>query len=86
MVSIELERVSKQEQKRRVETLLEISNQKLSDFYALEKGREATVLWEGKCERQKNGTSLMSGWTENYVRVSALFEAEKINCFSKVII
>ncbi len=86
MLTMGLERVKKTEQKRRVETLLQISKSKLEQFYMAEKGREAIVLWEGKKERQPDGSIHMSGWTENYVRVTAPYEKDKINTFCKITI
>lgn len=86
MLTMGLERVKKTEQKRRVETLLQISKSKLEQFYMAEKGREAIVLWEGKKEQQPDGSIHMSGWTENYVRVTAPYEKDKINTFCKITI
>ena len=86
MVSMPLERVDKHEQKRRVEVLMEVSRNKLTEFYSAEQGRNATVLWEGKRERKEDGAILMSGWTENYVRVSAPFDKQKVNTFESIII
>lgn len=86
MVEMDLERVNKQEQKRRVEVLMSISDQKMHDFYAEHKGEEAIVLWEEKKERNEKGEMLMSGWTENYIRVSAPYQKDKINTFEKTII
>lgn len=86
MVEMELERVSKQEQKRRVDVLMEISAQKLAAFYEAHKGEKGVVLWEGKREKGEDGNSLMAGWTENYIRVTTPYCKEKINQFETIII
>lgn len=86
MVEMDLERVDKQEQKRRVEVLMAISDKKLKAFYEEHKGEEAVVLWEEKKGKNENGEALMSGWTENYIRVSAPYKKDKINTFEKTVI
>ena len=89
MVDMDLPRVSNEEQRRRVEVLLRLSESKLAAFYAAHRGEQATVLWEaaGKgntltlnSTRQKT----MAGWTENYIRVSAPYQKEKINQFEQI--
>lgn len=79
MVEMDLPRVKPQEQKRRVEVLMQLSEQKLRAFYDEHRGQKALVLWENKT---KNGE--MEGWTENYIRVSAPYNAQKINTFEVV--
>ncbi len=81
MVEMDLIKIHPQEQKRRVEVLMQISGQKLQDFYAKHKGEKAVVLWE---HRTKDGK--MEGWTENYIRVSADYQKEKINTFETITI
>lgn len=73
--------VPQRERKRRSDVLHDISARKLKAFYELNKGREATVLWEGK---RQNG--MMSGFTENYVRVTAPYNASLVNTFCKIIV
>lgn len=86
MVEMDLERVSKPEQKRRVDVLMEISARKLAGFYEAHKGEQGVVLWEGKREKGEDGSSLMAGWTENYIRVTAPYAKEKINTFEETTI
>jgi len=86
MVEMDLPRVSKDEQRRRVEVLMQISERKLADFYARNKGTQATVLWEaaGNPNSHHNNAQRgkqMAGWTENYIRVTAPYNAKKINTF-----
>ncbi len=79
MVGMDLPRVTKEEQRRRVDVLLHLSEHKLRTFYDKHKGQEAVVLWEsaahGKC---------MAGWTENYIRITAPYNSAKINTFEKI--
>jgi threonylcarbamoyladenosine tRNA methylthiotransferase MtaB len=71
--------VPHKERKHRSDILHQLSEQKLADFYRSQKGRSAVVLWEAA---KKEG--LMSGFTENYVRVSAPYDRNLVNTFQKV--
>ena len=71
--------VSKKNKKNRRKILYELSEKHLADFYESQKGKNKTVLWE----TAKN-PKIMTGYTENYLTVSAPFEKEKINTFQKV--
>lgn len=73
--------VSQQEKKHRSELLHQLSKQHFDNFYQSQKGKTKTVLWE----TAKN-TKIMNGYTENYVLVTAPFEADKINTFQDVIV
>jgi len=73
--------IPQKERKRRSEILHQLSAQKLADFYQSQKGKTAVVLWE-----EGKNKSIMSGFTENYVRVSANYDKNLINTFQKVII
>ena len=73
--------VSPQEKKRRSEILHAISEEKTKKFYENQIGKTAHILWESK----KNGIS-MSGFTENYVRVTAPYDKTLINKLQKVIL
>jgi len=86
MVEMDLMKVRPQEQKRRVDILMQISQQKLHAFYEVHKGEEAIVLWEGGREKDAEGNALMAGWTENYIRVTAPYAKEKINTFERIVI
>ena len=76
MVEMDLPRVPKDEQRRRVDVLLRLSEEKLRAFYERHKGTQATVLWEATCKGKQ-----MAGWTENYIRVTAPYDKQKINQF-----
>jgi len=84
MVEMDLLKVKPQEQKRRVEVLMQISQRKLDAFYREHQGDQAVVLWESGREKDAEGNALMAGWTENYIRVTAPYEKEKINTFENV--
>lgn len=84
MVEMDLPKVKPQEQKRRVDVLMQISRQHLDAFYEMHKGEEAVVLWESGREKDENGNLLMAGWTENYIRVTAPYSKEKINTFERI--
>lgn len=76
MVEMDLPVVSPAERKRRSDILHEVSANKLQAFYAANKGRTVTVLWESK-----NSKGKMAGFTENYIRVTASYEPQKVNTF-----
>ena len=76
MVEMDLPRVPKDEQRRRVDVLLRLSEDKLRAFYEKHRGTQATVLWEAACKSRQ-----MGGWTENYIRVTAPYNEQKINTF-----
>ncbi len=66
--------VSQQEKHRRVALLQEVSDHKMRDFQTSFIGTRRPVLWEAG-----NGTDLMSGHTDNYIRVEAPFREDLIN-------
>lgn len=70
------------EKHRRVARLTEISDRKLADFMQNAVGQTRDVLWEHRI----HGTDLMSGLTDNYLRVSAPFVENAINTISPVLI
>ena len=76
MVEMDLPIVLPAERKRRSDILHEVSANKLQAFYAANKGRTVTVLWESK-----NSKGKMAGFTENYIRVTASYEPQKVNTF-----
>ncbi len=71
--------VPQKERKRRSAILHQLSEEKMAAFYASQKGRPGTVLWESKREGE-----MMGGWTENYVRVTCPYDKAKINTFEEV--
>ena len=81
MLGMELEVIDQKERKRRSEQMHLLSEQKLREFYRSQQGHQATVLWEGKREG-----NLMSGFTENYVRIHREYDSTRINTFESIII
>ncbi|GHT35507.1 tRNA (N(6)-L-threonylcarbamoyladenosine(37)-C(2))-methylthiotransferase MtaB [Bacteroidia bacterium] len=73
--------VSPQEKKRRSEILHQISEEKTKSFYEKQIGKTAKVLWEAK----KNG-EMMSGFTDNYVKVNAPYRKELVNTVQEIVI
>lgn len=68
-----------EERKRRNKMLTILSEKKKRHFYEQQKGKEFTVLFE-----QENQDGMISGWTENYVRVKTEFDEALINKLVKV--
>lgn len=81
MLEMPLEVVSQKERKRRSDVLHAVSAEKLKAFYQEHKGEEAIVLWESKRERD-----MMSGFTENYIRVYRSYDKARVNTFEKIMI
>jgi threonylcarbamoyladenosine tRNA methylthiotransferase MtaB len=67
------------ERRLRSERLHELSERKTKAFYESQIGRTARVLWEAS----KKG-ELMHGFTDNYVRVAALYDKSKINTIETI--
>lgn len=68
------------ERHRRVAELIALSDSKLSDFICSQQGRTASVLWEHS--RHPDGT--IQGFTENYIRVRAPYDAALANTITSV--
>lgn len=79
MLEMELEVVPQKERERRSKQLHEISARKTEAFYRAHQGYEAIVLWESN---KKDG--LMYGYTENYIKVSCLYDRAKVNKFERI--
>lgn len=79
MLEMELEMVPQKERERRSKQLHEISARKTEAFYRAHQGYEAIVLWESN---KKDG--LMYGYTENYIKVSCLYDRAKVNKFERI--
>ena len=82
MLEMDLYIVPQAERERRSKILHRISDEKLAAFYAAHKGEKGTVLWESK----RLGDGQMCGFTENYIKVFAPYNKDKINTFEEVII
>jgi len=80
MLEMDLYVVPQRERERRSKVLHAISEQKLADFYAQHKGQKVTVLWESKKDGDK-----MYGFSENYIKVSGLYDRAKVNTFEEVV-
>lgn len=74
--------VSKAERNERTSRLIGISDEKLDRFMRANTGKKRPVLWE----HTVSGTNLMSGLTDNYIRVLAPVDESLINSISDVII
>ena len=83
MLDMDLYVVPQAERERRSKILHKISDDKLAAFYSANKGQTAIVLWESK--KVTNGQSaLMSGFTENYIKVSCPYDKSKVNTFESI--
>jgi len=81
MLEMDLEVIPQRERERRSRELHAISARKTEAFYAEHKGYTATVLWESK-----KSDGLMSGFTENYIKVSRPYDPSRVNTFEQVVI
>lgn len=79
MLEMDLPVVPTAERKQRSDILHRLSEQKTKSFYAANNNRELTVLWESR-----NAKGQMSGFSENYIRVVAAYDPEKVNTFQKI--
>ena len=79
MIEMKLYVVPNAERKRRSDILHRVSAAKAQAFYAMNDGRELSVLWESK-----NAKGQMAGFTENYLRVSAQYDPDKVNTFETI--
>ena len=82
MLKMDLVVVPQRERERRSRILHAISEQKTQAFYSSHRGEKAVVLWESK----KTADSLMFGFTENYIKVSAPYDKSKTNTFEQITI
>lgn len=87
MLDMDLYIVPHKERERRSQVLHRISDEKLKAFYAAHKGEEAVVLWESKKSTHPSDSGeWMSGFTENYIKVTCPYDKAKINTFETIII
>lgn len=82
MLTMDLPVIPQKERERRSQILHAVSEQKTKAFYAAHRGEQATVLWESK----KTADSLMFGFTENYIKVSAPYDKSKTNTFEQIVL
>ncbi len=68
------------EKKRRTDILMDFSEKRLHEFMKNQIGNSAKVLWE------ESDSTIMHGFTENYIRVSAPYDASKINTITEVVL
>lgn len=73
--------VPQAEKHRRVEQLIAISDAKLRQFLDSQHGAERPVLWEHTVHH-----GMMQGFTDNYVRVQAPFDAGMVNRISTLVL
>ena len=81
MLEMDLYVVPKAERQRRSKILHQVSEEKTRAFYTQHAGRWATVLWESKREGDQ-----MAGFTDNYIKVYAPYQKNKVNTFEEVVI
>ena len=74
--------VDKQERDRRTAALISLSDSKLRQFMEKSIGSVRPVLWEQKID----ANNLMSGLTDNYIRVVAPYDKMLVNNISSVIL
>lgn len=74
-------KVTMEEKKLRSKLLLELSNVKLRNFYNGQLNSSHLVIWEST-----KHASNMCGFTENYVKVVAPYDAKKINSIQQVLL
>lgn len=86
MLEMDLYVVPKAERERRSKLMHEVSTEKTTAFYATQKGKTAVVLWESKRTKDADGNEQMSGFTANYVRVTAPYNKAKVNTFETITI
>ena len=79
MVELDLYVVPPAERKRRSDILHRLSEQKTRAFYDACSGQQLTVLWESR-----NAKGQMAGFTENYIRVTAPYQPDKVNTFERI--
>ena len=81
MLEMDLYVVPKSERQRRSKILHQVSEEKTRAFYAQHAGKKAIVLWESKREGDQ-----MAGFTDNYIKVYAPYQKNKVNTFEEVVI
>lgn len=88
MLEMDMDIVPLKERERRSKQLHEISARKTETFYKEHEGYLATVLWESKIKNQKSEIEqpLMYGFTENYIKVSCLYDKAKVNTFERIVV
>jgi threonylcarbamoyladenosine tRNA methylthiotransferase MtaB len=69
------------ERKSRNKMLRILSEKKQHAFYRMNEGSTAQVLWE-----HENLNGMMEGYSENYIRVKAEYDAERINNVTEVML
>jgi threonylcarbamoyladenosine tRNA methylthiotransferase MtaB len=68
-------KVSKSDKSNRAERLRILSAKKKRHFYESQLGKKMDVLWE----EEAHGGNLMQGFSENYIRFEAPYDASKVN-------
>ena len=81
MLEMDLYVVPKAERQRRSKILHAVSEEKTRAFYAQHAGRKAIVLWESKREGDQ-----MAGFTDNYIKVYAPYQKDKVNTFEEIVL
>lgn len=80
--------VSQEDKHKRAAMLAEVSDRKITDFMLSMRGQTRPVLWEHAIEHHDDNPtdapSLMTGLTDNYIRVTAPLRPELINTVTQV--
>ena len=76
--------VSKEERNSRTARLIELSDHKLRKFMEANVGKRRPVLWEHEVKASGGGPALMSGLTDNYLRVVAPLQKDLLNRITDV--
>lgn len=76
--------VPQEEKHRRANVMLRLSEAKLDAFARRFEGTERPVLFEHTPHRAADGTKLITGLTDNYLRVSVPYDASLINTIAPV--
>ena len=71
--------VSQEEKHHRVERLLKISEEKFMAFNRRFVGTSRPVLFEGRKVSAADGTDRIEGFTDNYIRVSQVWNNNLLN-------
>ena len=71
--------VDPKEKHRRSQAIIDLSEEKLKNFYSQHIGKSVKVLFE-----QPSKDKPMHGFTENYIRIEAPYDPKKINICTEV--
>jgi len=76
--------VNSSEKKKRSQFLHLLSDRKKNVFYRENIGRKCSVLFEGNIIEKDDGKRLISGWTDNYIKVYTKYDKALVNEIEEV--